>query len=181
MGLCLLSIFSPGTDSGHLEESENHYPGLLVKSADYIGYRSEEPHRETVWWGGRCREVTWMTYRARRRETETSSARLPAQTSPLQPCHSCGCVWFHRNKGIFTKWCNSEWPFVHLKLPSCLSDAPPFTCNSRRYRQACRWGFSRYCLFHTHPQNVHKDESRTWRQHQSCSRMALSELLTDAS
>lgn len=45
--LCLLSIFSPGTGSGHLEESENHYPGPLVKSADCIGYHSAVPHSET--------------------------------------------------------------------------------------------------------------------------------------
>lgn len=42
---CLLSIFSSGTDSGHLEESENHYAGPLVKSADCIGYHSAVPHR----------------------------------------------------------------------------------------------------------------------------------------
>lgn len=31
--------------SGHLEESENHYLGPLVKSADCIGYHSAVPHR----------------------------------------------------------------------------------------------------------------------------------------
>lgn len=46
---CLLSIFSSGTDSGHLEESENHYPGPLVKSADCIGYHGTVPDRETEW------------------------------------------------------------------------------------------------------------------------------------
>lgn len=53
VGSCLLSIFSSGTDSGHLEESENHYSGLLVKSADCIGYHRAVPHRETAWWGWR--------------------------------------------------------------------------------------------------------------------------------
>lgn len=48
MGSCLLSIFSSGTESGHLEESENHYPGLLVKSADCIGYYRAVPHTETT-------------------------------------------------------------------------------------------------------------------------------------
>lgn len=112
--------------------------------------------------GDRAWEVSWMRYRARRGEIETekSSTRLSCTDISITagaPCHSCGCVWFRRNKGILTKWCNAERPLVHLKLPSRLSDTPPFACNGRLgiYKLA-DGSFPLLSLPHAHTEHSHR-------------------------
>lgn len=126
MGSCLLSIFCSGTDSGHLEESENHYPGQLVKSAHCIGYHCGVPHRETEWWGRRWRRrevkregrgITDKISCEKRRNWDSHKFSVPSSrdvsVTVSSPCHSCRCVWFQRNKGILSEWCNSERPYLH--------------------------------------------------------------------
>lgn len=39
---------SSGTYPDHLKKSENHYPRLLVKSADCIGYHKPVAHSKTA-------------------------------------------------------------------------------------------------------------------------------------
>lgn len=115
----------------------------LVKSADCISYHSAVPHRETEWWGWRWRgsersmgkggimdEVSCEKERNWEQKFRTPSC-VDISITASSPCHSCECVWFHGHKGILTKWCNSERSFVHLKLPSWLSDTPLFACNKR--------------------------------------------------
>lgn len=171
MDLCLLSNFSSGTNSGHLEESENHYPGQLVKSADCIGYHRAVPRWETECWGwrwerGKLREVSWMSYRARRGEIETNrwSARLPAKTSQVQaPCHVIheDVFGFTETKAsspsdVIQSGCLSIWSYfvVVLYTAFCVQQ-------EIRYRQRCRQTFHPHCLFHTHPLNMHKENLGT--------------------
>lgn len=129
-------VTKSGSHSDYLRKSENHYAGLLVKSADCIGYHRPVAHSKTAWWGQRWglnesrgrREASPWRCRARGGDGDKIKLSMPLRVdisiTNSSPCHP-------ETKASPQGDVIRRAMRVHLKLPPQIFQHTALACNGK--------------------------------------------------